>query len=144
MNIQLETFDALLNKQTGLVKTVTKKIINSDFVEALNKILINTGVGDINDAVKKLIDKAVREVTNSVRRKIATIFTIIFCILGTIITLVTLAAGGNVIIPLVIFAIIIVIIWLVTGNIFKRIANKITDKIFTTVKQSIPMDNKEA
>jgi Flp pilus assembly protein TadB len=139
ISIQLETFDALFNKQTGLTKTITKKIINNDFVEALNKILISTGVGDINDAVKKLIEKAVREVTNSVRRKIATIFTIIFGILGIIITLVTLAAGGNVIIPLVIFAIIIVVIWLVTGNIFKRIANKITDKIFTSVKTAMPM-----
>jgi uncharacterized membrane protein YjfL (UPF0719 family) len=91
-------------------------------------------VVDANDAVKDLIKIAARKVTNAMRRKIAVIFTIITGILGIIITLETLAANGNVIIPIVIFAVIIVIIWVVTGKIFNAIAQKVSEKILSSVK----------
>jgi membrane glycosyltransferase len=134
MDIQLENFNPLFDSLTGLTKIIAKRILGRDFVEAINKIQINDGAVDANDAVKDMIKIAARKVTNAIRRKIAVIFTIITGIIGIIITLVTLAANGNVIIPIVIFAVIIVIIWVVTGKIFNAIAQKVSDKILSSIK----------
>ena len=137
MNVQLETLNTMLNSQTGLTKTVVKKILNRDFVEALNKIMNSDSAENKNDGIKKLIDIAVQKVTGGIRRKIAVIFTVIFGIIGVIASIVTSVLGGNIIIPLVIFAVIIAIIWIVTGSIFKTFAHKISGIIFKAVESKI-------
>jgi Flp pilus assembly protein TadB len=137
MNIQLETFNTLLNSQTGLTKTVAKKILNRDFVEALNKIMNSSGAEDKNDGIKKLIEIAVRKVTDGIRRKIAVTFTIILSLFAVIAAVITLVLNGNIIIPLVIFAVIIALIWIVTGNIFKHFAQKMSAAIFKAVESKI-------
>jgi hypothetical protein len=137
MSIQLETFNTLLNSKNWLTKTAAKKILNRDFVEALNKIMNSSGAEDKNDGLKKLIDIAVRKVTDGIRRKIAVTFTIILSLFAVIATIVTLVLNGNIIIPLVIFAVIIAIIWIVTGNIFKHFAQKMSATIFKTVESKI-------
>jgi hypothetical protein len=137
MSIQLETFNTLLDSQTGLTKTVAKKILNRDFVDALNKIMNSGGAEDKNDGLKKLIDIAALKTTDSIRRKIAVTFTIILSLLAVIVTIVTLVLKGNIIIPLVIFAVIIAIIWIVTGNIFKLFAQKMSVTIFKAVESKI-------
>jgi hypothetical protein len=141
MDNQLEKFSPLLNNLTGLTKVVAKRILNGDFVEALDKIMSSSGTEDKVNASKDLIRIAVRKVTDAIKRKIAVIITVITGVLGIIITLVTLAAGGNVIIPLAIFAVIIVLTWIITGNVFNGIANKITDKLFASVKTMVFKDS---
>jgi hypothetical protein len=137
MNIQLETFNSLLSSLKGPTKMVAKRILNRDFVEALNKIPDDPGKEDINNALKSLLETAARKVTNAVARRIAVVCTVIVGIIAIISIIVTSATGGNVIIPIVIFAVIIVIIWIITGKTSKNVAHKVSDKMFKVIESKI-------
>jgi ABC-type multidrug transport system fused ATPase/permease subunit len=132
--LQPETFNEMFGNLTGLTKKIAIKIFNTELADNVKKNLNNYGVKNSSDALKKLIEMAVQKSVKGIRTKIAVILTIIIGIIALIAIIVTLAASGNIIIPIVIFAILILITWLITEKIFKQIAYKISGKIFKTIE----------
>jgi hypothetical protein len=132
-----QTFDELTGNLTGLTKKIVVKVLNSNFADKLKTTLNNSSTENVNGAIKTLIDIAVQKATNSIRWKIGIILTILAAIPSGLALIVTLASNGNLIIPAVIFAFLTIIIWSVTGKIFKGIANKISSKIFKEIEGKI-------
>jgi hypothetical protein len=137
MKIQLETFTPVLNNLRGPAKFAAKRILSPDLVEAVNAIPVEDGTVDTNEALKSLIGLAAKKATGGIRRKVAGIFTVIFGIIAIITTPITFFLDGNIIIPLSVFAVIIAIIWVVTGIIFSRIANRISGIIFKAIESKM-------
>jgi len=132
-----KAFNELTVNLTGLTKLLAIKILNSDFIEKVKRILNNYGVENANDALKTLAETAVQKAANGIRWKIAIISTIIVGIFTMLAIIVLLAAGGNIVIPIVIALILIAIIWFATGAITKLIARKVASIILKEIKSKI-------
>jgi Flp pilus assembly protein TadB len=132
-----QTLNELTGNLTGLTKLVATKVLNSGFTEQVKKVLDNSSVENASNALKKLIETAVQKVANGIRLKVAMILTVIVGIFAVFAIIAMLAAGGNIIIPIVVFAVIIAIIWFVTGTISKLIARRISGIIFNAIEGKI-------
>ncbi|MDR0516985.1 MAG: hypothetical protein LBH25_08075 [Fibromonadaceae bacterium] len=132
-----ETFNELLGGLTGFAKPVAKKILNSDFAEEVKKILNNCSIENASDALKKLVDIAVQKAANGIRFKIAMILTVIAGIFAVLTTIATLAASGNIAIPIAVSVVLIAMIWLITGIVSKLISRRISGIIFKVVASKI-------
>ena len=135
--LQLESFNEIIGSLKGLTKRVAVKIINDDFLEAVKKILNSYGVKDASDAIKKLLDISTQKATNVIQRKFLKVLTLIIGFFTVVASILTLAFRGNVIIPVVVSALIIVIIWIVTNQISKLIARRVSDRISTFIEGKI-------
>jgi hypothetical protein len=137
MTIQIESFTPLFGRLRGPTKWVAKRILNPDLVDALNAIPNKDGVVDSNEALKNLIALATRKVTNGIAAKIALIFTIVLGVIGVITTTVTFFTGTHIIITIVIFAIILMCVWIVSYKISKLTARKISGIIFKAIESKM-------
>lgn len=130
--VLLGSFEQAIGSLTGPSKLVARKILKGNFVEEMNRILSSSGT-DRASAVKRLVDMATQKAASKIRRQIAvppTIIAVFFALLA-------LAISGNIVVPIVVAAILIAIIWLVTGQITKAIAHKASATIFKVIERSI-------
>jgi hypothetical protein len=137
MTIQLESFTPLFGKLRGPTKWVAKRILNPDLVDALNAIPNRDGVVDSTEAFKNLIALAAGKVTNGIGARIALIFTIVIGVIGVITTTVTFFTDTHVIITIVIFATILMGVWIVSYKISKFAARKISNTIFKVIESKM-------
>ena len=82
----------------------------------------------------RLVSGAVENVVSEIGRTILAALTIVAGIFSVATIIVTLIAGGNVLIPLIISAVIIVVIWVIISVVFRLIASIITRAILEFVK----------
>jgi len=117
-----EVFANLLNTGglTGVPKKITQIILNK-----YSKILADYSFDNLKSGLETLIEKAARQITSAVAKKIALVLTVILVILAVIVTIITLIAGGSVIVPLIVFGVLIALSWIATNAIAKRAARKI-------------------
>jgi len=134
---QLETLEQLFGNLTGLNKWVAQKILHSGFIEEIKKTLNRTERNEINNALKKLVEMAIQQTTNALGRKVAFILTIIAGVFTFLVVIVTLVAGGNVVIPIMVSIILIAIIWFVMGKMSKLIATRVSGMVFEAIEGKI-------
>jgi hypothetical protein len=132
-----ETFNELIGNLSGFAKPVAKRILNSSFAEEVKKTLNKHGVENANDALKGLVDAAVQKAANGIRFKIAMILTVIASIFAILTIIATLAASGNITIPITISVVLIAMIWFATGVISKLIARKVSGIILKAIESKI-------
>jgi hypothetical protein len=133
-----ENIELNLNELTGNLKGLTKrfaiKVLNSDFIEEVKKILVSYGIEAAKVALKKYIQIATQQTTNVICRKFAIILSIITIIFTLFAIILISAIGGNIIIPIVVLVILIVMIWSATSITSKLIARKISGIIFKAIE----------
>jgi hypothetical protein len=134
---QLETLKQLSGNLTGLNKWVAQRVLSSDFIEKIKKVAKGTGTGEINSAVRNLIDTAVLQAANVVLRKFALILIGIVGVFTLLVAIVMFFAGGNILIPIIAFVVLFAITWFVTGLIAKLIARGVSGAVFKVVEGSI-------
>jgi len=140
---QPETLNELTGGFTGLPKRVAEKILNKDFFEEIKKTLNSYGGKAASDALKKMVKTAAQKTANIIGTKIAVTLTVIVIILAMLTAIVVHLAGGNIMIPIIVSLISIVIIWTITGLVFKLIARKVSDMIFKAIDGKIAQLGKQ-
>ena len=130
-------FNELIDGLGGFSKAAAEKILNNNFAEEVKKSLNSYGVENASDFVKKLVETASRKTVNRITQKVAIILTVIISIIFVIGIIVTLAAGGNIVIPIMALVILIAIVWVVTGLISNGIARKVSDILFKAIEERI-------
>jgi hypothetical protein len=98
------------------------KVDETAFPKTLESRII--GIENANNALEKLVDSAVQKTANGIRLKISIIITVIASIFAVLAIIATHAIGGNIMIPIAIFAILIAN--KVSGIIFKEVEEKIS------------------
>jgi Pyruvate/2-oxoacid:ferredoxin oxidoreductase gamma subunit len=131
---QQETSKEMFGNLTGLTKKVAIKIYNSDLADNVKKNLNNRGIKDSSDALRKVVEIGAEKSVKGIGRKFTIVLSIIIAVIAAAAVIVTLVTKGNIIIPIIIFAVLILITWLITGKIFKMIARKISGKIYKAIE----------
>ncbi|MCL2624123.1 MAG: hypothetical protein FWD31_10710 [Planctomycetaceae bacterium] len=133
----LEALEQSLGNLTGLNKWVAKKILKGGFIEKIKKTLNSDNANEISNVIKKLVDTAAQQAAIAVAAKISFVLTIIAGLFALLAVIVTLVLGGNIIIPIAAFAVLIVMIWFVTGSISRTIARRVSGVVFKTIEGKI-------
>ena len=134
---QSEKASRLINRLTGLSKSIAENIMNSDFTEEIKNNLNKHGIKDSNDVLKKLVGVTVKKAVNRIKRKIILIPNIIAGIFTIIAVAATLVTGRNILIPIIASVILFLIIWLISSAIFNSITRKISRIVFKVVEGDV-------
>lgn len=126
-----------LENLSGMTKMVAKKILNNDFINEAKKSINSNDVEYTRKTIKILLYTTTQKVMNKIGQKIAVILTIISGIPFIIAILIILAAGGNIIIPIVSLITLIILIWVVAYQICKQISRKSSEIIFKAIEEKI-------
>ena len=114
----------------GLSGKVIRKILNNDFLVKIIKI-----------ADKHLLKKNINSITQNavfqITGKIGLILSIIILVIMLFPFFITLAAGGKIIIPVIVFAVIIALTWLIISIITGKITNGISGLIYGKINDII-------
>jgi len=120
----------------GSLKGTTYKVANkimSDYSEALSKITID----NMKTGLEELVRLSVQKIATAICTKVAMGLSVFVGVIGII----TLIAGGNIVIPLVISAIFIGLIWLMAkiGSIIiaRNMAKATTHLIFKAIEDVV-------
>jgi len=114
----------------GLPGKVVRKILNNDFLVKVIKIADK-------HLLKKYINSAAQNAVFQITGKIGLILSIILLVIMLIPFIITLAAGGKIIIPVIVFAVIAALIWLVICIITGKITNGISGLIYSKINEMI-------
>ena len=114
----------------GLSGKVIRKILNNDFFVKVVKIADK-------HLLKKYINSTTQNAVLQITGKAGLILSIILLVIMLIPFFITLAAGGKIIIPIIVFAVIAVLIWLVICVITNKITNGISNLIYRKINDLI-------
>ena len=127
-----------IDKLRGPSKWIARRLLKGSFISDVDKALTSQG-SDRENAIKRLMYMAIQKVTNQIRRRVATVPTVIVLI----VVLLALIIGNNIVAPLVVAVILITITWLVTIKVFNGIARKTSDAIYKAIEGAIAQTGHE-
>jgi len=121
----------------GLPGKVVRKILNNDFLVKVIKIADN-------HLLKKHINSVTQNAVFQITGKVGLILSIIILVIMLIPFFITLAAGGKIIIPVIVFAVIAALIWLIICIVTGKITNGVSSLIYSKINYLITkaVDNK--
>ena len=132
-----DKLNEVIGSLKGLSGKVIRKILNNDFLVKIIKI-----------ADKHLLKKNINSITQNavfqITGKIGLILSIIILVIMLIPFFITLAAGGKIIIPVIVFAVIAALIWLIICIVTGKITNGVSSLIYSKINYLITkaVDNK--
>ena len=110
----------------GLSGKIIRNILNNNFLVKVIKIADK-------HILRKYINSTAQNAVFQITGKIGLILTIILLIIMLIPFFITLAAGGKILIPVIIFAVFAALIWLIICIITGKITNGISDLIYNNI-----------
>jgi|GEM_PF-2539506 len=131
MNMNEKELVKAIGTLTGISKIVARKVLKSSSIEDAS----NTEIA--SNAFKELIIIATQKAANGIKNKIALILTIVTGIISAIAIIITLIAGGKYIIPIIVLVILVLLIWIISGIISKRVANNISGLILNAIESKM-------
>ena len=135
--LQSGTFTDVTDNLSGLNKLIANKILNNDFKVNVNKILSSQPASMAGDAIKNLIESTAQTAAKAIVLKLVIIPIILVCIFAVPVIIVTLTAGGNIVIPIIVTLVLIILIRLIAGIVSKMIARKVCGTIFMIIEDKI-------
>jgi len=114
----------------GLPGKVIRKILNNDFLVKVIKIADK-------HLLRKYINSTTQNAVFQITGKIGLILSIIILVIMLIPFFITLAAGGKILIPVIVFAVITALFWLIICIITGKITNGISGLIYGKINDII-------